>query len=160
MSSFDGRVRDHIDRDPYVNGDQVALIEHADTDVQTVAYGAECEEHGALMNGHWHDRERATKAVQDHLDTYHCLHVVEAVNIIRFLARTFLAPEASDPAEVDEAEAEANAAFAALDRFDIKEVCEWIEAQGEDPFGGYEVVNPDAIGVPTVVGSAGTLARP
>lgn len=28
MSSFVGRVRDHIDRDPYVNGDQVAVIEH------------------------------------------------------------------------------------------------------------------------------------
>lgn len=132
MSSFDGRVLDDgIDRTDYVNGDHVWVIEHADTVAQQVAYGADCESHGELMNGDWFDYDVAKKAVQEHLDTFHVLTVKEAMRIVRFLARTLLAPDASDSDEVDEAEEKADAAFAALDRFDFDLVVDFIEAQSD-----------------------------
>lgn len=122
---------DGIDRTDYVNGDQVDVIVNLDTQEQQVAFGAVCKAHGDLMGGDWHDFDTAKQAVQQHLDTFHILTAVEAYHVIRFLARTLLAPDASNPAEVDEAEEKADAAFAALDRFDFELVVEFIEAQGD-----------------------------
>lgn len=131
MGSTDYVEDDGIDRTDYVNGDQVDVIIHVDTQDQQVAFGAVCKTHGDLMDGDWHDFDTAKQAVQEHLDALHVLTVIEAYHVIRFLARTLLAPDASNPAEVDEAEAKADAAFAALDRFEFEKVVDFVEAQSD-----------------------------
>lgn len=131
MSSFDGPVDDTIDRTGYIQGDSVRVVGHADTVTSSLAYGATCETHGELMDGDWFDLSHAIKAVQEHLDSLHVLTAVEGYHVIRFLARTWLTPDASDPAEVDEAEQKADAAFAALDRFEFEKVVDFIEAQSD-----------------------------
>ena len=44
----------------------VSVTEHIDKDGGQIWYGAECENHGALMNGDWFDLTVATEAVEAH----------------------------------------------------------------------------------------------
>lgn len=43
------------------------VVEHADLRAGQIAYAAECDEHGELMNGEWHDRPIVEAALAAHL---------------------------------------------------------------------------------------------
>jgi hypothetical protein len=105
VGGYQGPTADDIDRTPYVNGEDVEVIEYGNVFRDHSAYGAECRTHGVLMNGDWHsDKAKAIAAVQEHLDRQHKVTLAQALDTVIFLARTFLAPDASDSAEVWQAE--------------------------------------------------------
>lgn len=59
----------------------VQMTEHYDRDRGVTWYGAECEAHGPLMGGDWHERETAAKAMSEHVDALPHLLATAAVYV-------------------------------------------------------------------------------